>query len=86
MTPNIDDKFLMSLTSDIKLIQKDIKYIKKEIELDKKYTERIYEMDGAKVNDHETRIRNIERVMYKGLGAAVVFSMIISAIISFIMR
>jgi len=86
MTPNIDDKFLMSLTSDIKLIQKDLKYIKEEIELDKKYTERIYRMDNEKVNDHETRIRNIERVMYKGLGAAVVFSMIISAIISFIMR
>ena len=86
MAPNIDDKFLMSLTSDIKLIQKDIKYIKQEIELDKKYTERIYRMDNEKVNDHETRIRNIERVMYKGLGAAVVFSMIISAIISFIMR
>ena len=86
MIPNIDDKFLMSLTSDIKLIQKDLKYIKEKFGTEREHLDNITKIHSDKVDDHEDRIRNIERIMYKGLGAAVVFSMIISAIISFIMR
>jgi|GEM_PF-5259689 len=86
MTPNIDDKFLISLTSDIKLIQKDIKYIKERFGTERDHFDEIAGIHSDKVDDHEDRIRSIEKVMYKGLGAAVVLSMIISAIISLVIK
>lgn len=82
----MDEKYLSSLTSDIKLIQMDIKYIKEKFDTEKQHTDQISKMNADKVNDHEKRIRNIEEVMYKGLGVAIVFSMIISAIISLMMK
>ena len=86
MTPQIDEKFLMLLSSDIKLIQRDIKYIKEKFGTEREHLEGITVAQAETIGDHEDRIRNMERVMYKGLGAAVVFSMIISAIISFVIR
>ena len=86
MTPNIDDKFLMSLTSDIKLIQKDIKYIKEKFGTEREHIDVITVAQGETIEDHEDRIRNMEKIMYKGLGAAVVLSMIISAVISLVIK
>jgi len=82
----MDDKFLNSLCSDIKLIQADLTYIKEKFDTEKQHSERLGRLNAEKVNDHEYRIRNIEKVMYKGLGGAIVFSMIISAIISLVMK
>jgi hypothetical protein len=42
-------------------------------------------INDGKIVDHEERIRNLEKMMYKGLGAAVVLSAFFSFLISYFM-
>lgn len=80
----MDERYLTQLSSDIKLIQSDIKYIKEKFDTEKQHSERLARINSEKVNDHEKRIRNVEQLLYKGIGAAIVVSSVISWVISWV--
>ena len=82
----MDEQFLNSLSTDIQLIKKDIKFIKEGFESEKEHSARLGRINAAKVDDHEQRIRILEKMMYKGLGAAIILSVLLSAAISYLFK